>query len=326
MLTLLVLVALTAPSEWRMPRAAVCPDAAMDNGTLSVVYGDGTNGWFVQAGGEKKIRFNSDVDTVQAAGERGPKLAVGEDAICAAWQGDYRQGPKVWFARSIDHGKTFEPQRNLIDGATKGLDHVAVAARGKQVAVFWLDARGGEDAAAPVTSTIWYSVSTDSGKTFGPNMQVKADRKIRACACCSFAVQYTTDDRATIVFRSGIRNVRDIWEASGSPTTNTWEAAPITKTGWVYEGCPMDGPRMNGTARAYTIDGNCYASLAPTDKPTLLGRGKYPNVLQSGLAMWQDGTTLNWRNLKTGETGMIPAGTNRAALISGPRNYPVIVH
>ncbi|HVT13212.1 MAG TPA: hypothetical protein VHE55_13185 [Fimbriimonadaceae bacterium] len=335
----LVALAVMAPAELRLPRMARCPDAILDGKSVCVAYGDGTNGWFFRTGGERRIRINSEDGTVTAGGERGPKVAVAEEAICAAWQGDYRQGPKVWFARSLDKGKSFEAQRNLVDGETPGLDEVAIAARGKQVAVFWLDGRGGQDASAPVTSTIWYCLSTDSGKTFGPNKQMGSSRTesprtlcglsarapVRACSCCSLAVEFLDDDRIAILYRSGIGNVRDIWEATGSPAANTWEAKPVTNSGWVFAGCPMDGPRMHGSARAYSIDGSCYAVLG-AEKPVRLGKGKYASVLPTGLATWQDDGTLYWRNLKSGENGLMPAGSNRAALIAGPEGYPLVVH
>jgi hypothetical protein len=312
-----------APSEMRLPSGAMCPDAMVSGGQVHVLYGDGKDGWYTRFGLDSRVRVNSEEGTVHAMGERGPKIALGDGSVFAAWQGDYRKGPAVWFARTTD-GKTFEAQRNLIQGQTPGLDEVAIAANGKDVAVFWLDGRGGPDSEAPTTSTIWFSLSTDGGKTFGPNTKVVSDNNVRACACCTFKVDMQKDGWATIIYRSGIGNVRDIWKLQGNVPKNQWQSQRLTTSNWVFAGCPMDGPRCDGPSLVYSVEGKCYLSRG-SGEPVLLGTGKYANVA-GDLATWQEGSTLHWRNLKSGESGTMGTGTSRVALVEGPDGRPLVIH
>src|SRR4051812_42510469 len=93
-------LAILAPMDVRLPVGALCPDAKSFTGDFggsnAVVYGDGKDCWLTQTGTSMRIKVNSEPGTVHAGGERGPKLAGGK-SMFVAWQGDYRQGPKVWF-------------------------------------------------------------------------------------------------------------------------------------------------------------------------------------------------------------------------------------
>lgn len=325
---LVVAFVLLAPTEMRLPAGAMCPDAVNQGGVVHVVYGETQSAWYTRYGSDGRVRVNSKGGSVHAGGERGPKIAVSNGTISVVWQDDYRQGPKVWFARSTDGGKSFEPQRNLIDGKTPGLDHIAVAAAGNLVAVFWLDGRGGQDPDAPVTSTIWYSLSRDGGKTFGANQGVYSTDKMRACACCSFAVSMTADGKATIAYRSGIKNVRDIWLATGNVGINSFTLKPVSSSGWVLTECPMDGPRRSEKATAYMVQDNAYFKL-DSGEPMLLGPGKYPNLVQTkdeDFVTWQNGSTLFWRWVRSGESGRISVDVPRATVVAGPDGKPLIIH
>jgi hypothetical protein len=314
----LLAAVLIAPKEMKLPAGAMCPDAAVVGSKLEVVYGDGSDAWLTAYGTDGRIRVNSVPGHVHAMGERGPKIAAAGKGLYFAWQGDYRQGPCAWFTRSIDGGKSFEPERNLIDGKTAGLDHVGLAASGDDVIVFWLDARGGQDSEAPVTSTIWYSLSTDGGKTFSTNRQIQADRKLRACACCSMSATMNGTN-VRLVYRSGIANVRDIFVAEGDAAANQWSIRPVSKSGWVFEGCPMDGPRQSASTVVYSLDGSCYANSVK------LGEGKYPGIA-GNIATWQRGSELFWQSLAPRESGKIAVGPNRACVAMLPDGTTLIIH
>jgi hypothetical protein len=319
---------LAAPVVMRLPDGARCPDAVADSGSVHVAYGDGQDAWYTKYGTDLRVRIDSDGGTVHAGGERGPKIAVGDKAVYCAWQGDYRKGPAVWFSRSTDGGKSFEPQRNLIQGKTPGLDEIAISGSGSLVAVFWLDGRGGKDTDAPTTSTIWYSLSTDSGKTFGPNQHITSDAKVRACACCTFLAEVHKDGWATVIYRSGIGNVRDIWRLQGSVQSNQWRSTRLTNSNWIFAGCPMDGPRCDGPSLAYSVEGKAFLTGNGATKPLELGTGKYANVVSAGqeFATWQEGTTLHWRYMSSGEAGTIDVGQDRVAVAVTPDKRPLIIH
>lgn len=318
----LLALAVLAPTEMRLPAGGMCPDAVRQGSAVHVVYGDGKDGWYTRYGLNSQVRINSDPGSVHAMGERGPKIALGDQAICAAWQGDYRKGPVVSFTRSTDGGRTFEPQRNLIQGRTPGLDHVGIAAEGKEVVVFWLDGRGGQDSDAPVTSTIWYSLSTDSGKSFGPNQQITASPKVRACACCSMAATIE-GGQLKIYYRSGVQNVRDIWMVRGDPTGNAWKNQAISSTGWVFPGCPMDGPRIAGGSVVFTINGTCYLK-SPNKAAVRLGSGKYPGVCETANGIFttvQGDAGISWAIDGRPAANMLSGSNGRAAVVntgSGP--------
>ncbi len=231
---------LIAPLEMKLPEGSLCPDAVNVNGIVHVAYQQNQNGWYTRYGSQDRVRINSTGGTVQAGGERGPKIAVSGDNVFAVWQGDYRLGPKVWFSRSADGGKTFETQRNLVDGKTPGLDEITVAAAGDLVAVFWLDGRTPEDAESPVTSGIWYSLSRDRGKTFGANQQIYTPEKVRVCSCCSLSVHMSSNESADIAYRSGIKNVRETYLLTGNIGTNSFRSRKVSTGYWVLGGCPMD--------------------------------------------------------------------------------------
>lgn len=313
----------------RLPDRAICPSAIGDAGTVHVAYGDGKDAWYTRYGQTARSRINSNEGTVHSAAERGPRIALADGTICVAWQGDYRQGPHVWFARSVDGGRSFEQQKDLIKGTTPGLDEVAITASGPLVAVFWLDGRGGQDEAAPVTSTIWYSFSADSGETFGPNLQVQAQEKLRACACCSLDAMLMQSGIVRIAYRSGIGNIRDLWTVTGRPGQSKWDLTRISNENWKFQGCPMDGPRMSGDAIVYSISGKSYYKSSPTATQILLGQGNYAGLCRTAgddLAVWQEDGSLNWRFMKSGASGQLPTGSSRACVTIGPGGVPVIVH
>jgi hypothetical protein len=325
MIMLLALLAIQ-PIDVRLPDGMKCPSAAVVDSSVFISYGDGKDGYCMKYGGAA-VKINSEAGTVHAGGERGPKIAASENSVYAAWQGDYRRGPGVWFARSVDNGRTFEPQRNLMDAKSPGIDHVTVASQGKKVIVMWLDGRGGEDKNAPVTTTIWYRESGDGGTTFSPSAEIK----VRACACCTFMPEYR-EGRLTIHYRSGVKNERDIWVVSGVPSTGDWKGGPVSETKWVLAGCPMDGPRRAPGGLVYTIDGVCYLK-ADGNVPTKLGPGKYPSIAATpsgpSIVTWQDGDVLHWKVFPSGPeaaSGEMRVGPDRAVVVAPREGQPLIIH
>lgn len=320
-----------SPAEFKLPDGAVTPSAISDGAKVHVVYGQNGNAYYRLSEPSSPVRVNSVEGSVHAANERGPKIALtGRGTICVAWQPGHMDGAHVWFARSTDGGRSFDDQRDVLQGSTPGVDHVTVAAsdKGDTVGVFWIDGRGGEDDKAPVTAELWYTISRDGGKTFGANRRVEAQAPIRACACCSLDVRFTGATTATILYRGGKAGMREIWKAEGDAVTDRWRTSQLTTANWELNGCPMDGPRSSDAYITYFMKGRCY--LLHGKETTDLGPGKYPSVLNIGndaFVAWQEGSILRWRYKKTGESGQMAMGASRATVVMGPdKTRPLVIH
>jgi hypothetical protein len=321
---------LLGPSELRLAPGSSTPSAVNHGSSIDLVYGRNGNAYYRRAVPSGEVQVNSVAGTVHAANERGPKIAISSGGdVCVAWQASHMGGTHVWFARSTNGGRSFDDQRDLLQGKTPGADHVTVAASatGNTVGVFWIDGRGAKDAAAPVTDEIWYTISQDSGKTFGPNRKIQAQEPLRACACCSLDVHFTSPTSATLFYRGGKGNMREIWTAKGDAVKDEWKIQPLTEAKWELNACPMDGPRSSGAYVAYFMKGRCY--LKTPDTTIDLGPGKYPSVLPFGedtFVLWQGETMLQWRYLKSRESGDLSLGTGRATVVLGPNKRPLVIH
>src|SRR5262245_22354563 len=161
----------------RVPQRGEVPEVVLDaQGVLHLTYGRGGpgNAFYVRSadGGQtftRPVQLNRQPDTVTTGMERGPKLALGKDgAIHVLWQGYYKKGGGVWYTRSTDGGKTFEPERNLVD-PRYGTDNATIAADADgNVFALWTGGFPGvqPDPKSPVASPIVLVRSTDNGLTF----------------------------------------------------------------------------------------------------------------------------------------------------------------
>lgn len=334
MLTTLVFVLAAAPVHVNLPVGGLVPDAARDGATTYVAYGVRPDA-FVATLDEvsntltEGVKANSLPGTVVTGGERGPKVAAGAGHVHVAWQDPNHAVPRVWYARSANGGKSFASQRNLLTGAA-GIDMVSVAARGRNVVVLWLDGRGGEDAENPVSSPIYYAESTDAGNTFGPNTKLQTPFRGTACACCTLDAQFEQDGTLSVLFRTGYRNVRDVWLLQRASGASAFSAVRVSDDKWNLKTCPMDGPRYAAGAgqqvAVWMSDKRVYwaerAGVAFLPRKTLTeGEAKYPEVARNShgelLALWQAGAALKWGFLPGGASGSFPSSGHRAAIVVG---------
>ena len=118
----------------------------------------------------RNIRVNDDPGT---DGQFNPSLAVDDDgAVYVAWH-DLREGQAdIYFARSIDGGQTFSPNRRLNDDRGEAYQFHPSLGVGKNgaVAAAWEDYRNGQ-------ADIYLAYSADGGRTFRPNVRVNSDRR-----------------------------------------------------------------------------------------------------------------------------------------------------
>jgi hypothetical protein len=127
----------------------------------------------------RKRRHDVQVDDGgDAAGVWRPAVAAAGRHVHVAWVDERDPAPDgrvfehVYFARSADGGRRFEPARRLDAGVPVALSATldnkwapAVAATGATVAVAWTDFRN-------YNWDVFAATSTDRGATFGPNVRV----------------------------------------------------------------------------------------------------------------------------------------------------------
>ena len=101
----------------------------------------------------------------------GRSLTLIGDTLYAVWY-DVRSGnADVYFARSIDGGRTFGPSKRINDDKTDAVQYkpsIGVDARGI-IYVAWRDGRTGN-------ADIFFARSTDGGKSFSRNIRLNDDR------------------------------------------------------------------------------------------------------------------------------------------------------
>jgi hypothetical protein len=236
----------------RAPRGAEVPEVALDDrGVLHMVYGIATetgndyagpgNSYYVQSRDNGRtfttpVQLNRPGDGWGGARmERGPKLALGKDgALHVVSLGNYKKGGGVWYTRSTDDGKTFEPGRNLLDVQT-GCDNATVAADTEgNVFVLWTDGRLGPDPQSPTAAPIFMARSNDNGKTFFKSEEVRHNHPGRACGCCRLESRVAGDGNLYIAFRGGYQSIRDPYLLKGRKTANDFQAIRVSKDNWKF--------------------------------------------------------------------------------------------
>jgi hypothetical protein len=249
---------------------------------------------------EPAVRVNTQDDCAIAIGTiRGAQLAIGRDGyIHVAWMGSSNTRPEkehhltpMLYTRSIDGGKTFEPERNLIT-ESYGLDGggaIAADSTGR-VDVFW---HAGKPDSGEVGRQIWVTRSSDDGKTFAKEVPAW-DESTGVCGCCGMTAGASAG-RSWVMYRAATDKVnRDIYLLGSDGATLKFSGQKLDQ--WETDSCPMSAMSLgfsgNATAAAwetkegdvaYTIAGTDLHGRVPHDKV----KRKYPDV-----ALAPDGHTL----------------------------------
>lgn len=204
----------------------------------------------------KPVQVNPQRQKIGADGEARPKIAIGpEGNIYLSWTEALKKpfSGYIWFARSIDAGKTFEkPYIVHQDRAeiTHRFDALNLAPNG-HITVSWVDKR--DLIAAKVAgkkydgAAIYYAISVDHGASFAPELKL-ADS---SCECCRIAFTNKldgTNSNSTVVamwrhvFEGSERDhmIAEIpHDASQPPVINR-----ATFGRWKIEGCPHHGAAL----------------------------------------------------------------------------------
>lgn len=285
----------------------------------------------------KPIKVNQTAMKIGADGEARPKIAVLGTNIYVTWTQALKTpyAGYIWFARSIDAGKSFEkPYIVHTDRAeiTHRFDSLNVAGDGK-ITVIWIDKRDLIAAKAAGKkydgAAIYYAVSTDAGKTFAPEQKL-ADS---SCECCRIVT--TNKPGGTVValwrhvFEGSERdhNIAEIPKAGAKP-----EPHRATFGRWVIDGCPHHGAAIAsggegkdwwGYHMAYfdgndkksglyysRMDGVAWASSPAKKFGDNSKQAGHPAILSysqkvAGENVWQEHVWLIWREIKEGKSSIL---------------------
>jgi hypothetical protein len=341
---------LRAPNNGQVP--AVAFDA---KGTLHMAYGAGSpgNAFYVQSTDagktfSKPVRLNPRPNTTGTGMERGPRLALGKGGVIhIVLQGYYKSGAGVWYTRSTDGGKSFEPERRLED-PEYGLDNLALAADSAGgVFVLWTGGFPGreKDPESEVASPIVLVRSSDNGKTFTKNALLQSDHPASsyACGCCRLEAQVGDDGNLYVAFRGGYKGLRDPWLLVGRKTENNFKCLNVHVDKWATT-CPMQGMPLRVDAkgrvlfswmsrdRAYwTMSEENAKNFRPPVAAPDQGKGKqaFPMALANDrgqvLLVWTQSGEVRWAiyqadGTPTAERGVAgkQAGDNKPTALVGP--------
>jgi hypothetical protein len=251
----------------RAPNNGLVPEVTLDKkGVLHMTYGTGTDGYYVQSKDNGKtftepVKINHQAGVVRVGNERGVKLVIGKDGILhLSWTGT-KDNKGAWYTRSLDGGRSFEKERNLVDIKTDVDGTCITSDSNGNVFVFWLDGRHGEDPQSPHSFSIYMSTSKDNGKSFSKNTAVKHDHPGRACHCCRLDAKLGEDGYLYLTFRTGYKNVRDFYLLKGRKTENDFKAIRVSVDDWKIEACPHSGAPI-----FYGKDGKVLVSWMSEDK------------------------------------------------------------
>jgi hypothetical protein len=209
------------------------------------------------------VRVNSEAGTATAWRGDPPTIAVSRAGVVyVGWtarvESGSARGTDLYVSVSGDGAQSFSAVKVNDDPrpASHGMHSLAVSNDGT-IYVAWLDER---NVVQPVPSShaqghhmetnreLFFSQSTDGGKTFLPNKQIATE----VCPCCKTALAIGPDGRVYVGWRQVLPgNLRHIAIASSIDAGKTFSKPVIVSDDrWVLAGCPVSGP-----AQAVAADG-----------------------------------------------------------------------
>lgn len=306
----------------------------------------------------KPVKVNQTAMKIGADGEARPKIAVQKGQIFLTWTQALKTpfAGYIWFARSIDAGKTFEPPYIVHQDRaeiTHRFDALNVSPNGT-ITVTWVDKRDLIAAKAAGKkydgAAIYYAVSTDAGKTFAPEQKL-ADS---SCECCRIVTANKPDGTTTVLWRHVFEgserdhNIAEIPKAGEKPQPHR-----ATFGGWKIDGCPHHGAALAsggegkdwwGYHMAYfdgndakpslyysRMDGVAWVSNPPKKFGDNAKQAGHPAILSQGEKVW-----LVWREMQEGKASILgktstDGGKNwdapkTLATTNGKADYPFLIN
>jgi hypothetical protein len=306
------------------PNGGIQPQAVVDaRGTLHLLYFKGEEGagdlFYVrrdagQARFSEPLRVNSQPGSAVATGTvRGGQIALGKGGrVHVVWNGSGKAQPRsagqytspMLYARQGDGGTAFEEQRNLMQ-LTTTLDGGGTVAADQDgnVYVAWGALKVGSPA-GEINRQVWLALSSDEGKTFGPEAPVNPTAT-GVCGCCS--MHGFTDSKGSVylLYRSAQGGNRDIHLLASKEKGKSFQGALVQE--WQVSICPMstlafaEGP--SGAIAAWDTAEQVYFArikpgttdfAEPQSAPGAARARKHPAVAVNGqgetILVWTEGT------------------------------------
>lgn len=306
----------------RVPDDGIQPQAMVDpKGAVHLVYLKGDpkacDVFYVRQepgaeGFSKPIQVNSQAGSAIAVGTiRGAQLALGRNGrVHVAWNGSKsiegakHKGVPMCYARLIDAGNAFEPQRDVITftGALDGGGTVAADGQGN-VYVMW-HGIAPDKPANELGRAVYLARSTDDGKTFAPEKEA-SPKATGACGCCGMRAFADRAGNIFALYRAATAMVnRDEVLLVSRDRGGSFEIANAHP--WNVPTCPMSSASLSetktGTLAAWETAGQVYFATAnakslkvsePVSPPGTAKR-KHPAVIANAkvevLLAWTEGT------------------------------------
>ncbi|MBL9133281.1 MAG: exo-alpha-sialidase, partial [Verrucomicrobiaceae bacterium] len=213
------------------------------------------------------------------------------------------------YARSLDGGVTFEPQRDL-RADTQALDGGASVAASIEGAVFiiWHGAPAGAEP-GEINRRIFILKSADNGKTFAAPQIANADDP-GVCACCSLKAFITPAGELFTLYRAARdKTQRDVVLLTSRDGGATFQHRDVGR--WAINACPMSsfsavtrGTQTRGAweseGKVFTalLDGTSDALAVSEDQarhPALAINSKGETLIAWSIGTgWQKGGRLGW--------------------------------
>ncbi|MEI7833522.1 MAG: sialidase family protein [bacterium] len=265
------LTAVAAPPAVKVVQLAagsLVPDALVDaKGVLHLVVGIKNDAYYLQsidngATFSKPLKLNGPEGVTTTMGERGPKLALGEEgSIHVIWADRWKPGAHVLarYTQSLDGGKTFTTPRAIsavwgFDGLTFAVDNAG------NVLVFWHI----NDERKPVegeATWLYLTRSTDNGITFSKpeRLQITGHNGL-ACSMCQMRA-VINNGQVMLAFRSAASDIRDFYVLTSKVAENAFTTVRVNTDNWKIDYCPMNGPELT-----LGPDGRAYCAFMTANK------------------------------------------------------------
>ncbi len=295
------------------PRISLSAD-----GNPIVLFGKGSQGYLYVAKGNG-TNFNVPVSILPSGLNTylsywtGPDLATTGDTVIVVFKALPYENGKVYIVRSIDGGLSFSDTIRVDshDSGMAWMPAIDMSESGKIVLTYMA-----HDGVSADPSYV-YSMSTDAGLNFSPEIIIDSAIPGEACDCCPAEI-VIKDDSEVLLYRNNDANVRDIFGVYSSDGGSNFNGADnVDQMNWDLDYCPSTGPdgaitpeglitvfesKASGFSRVYVSKSNMTSELSFTERIQLnsptnsAGKQIYPRIANDGDLMvvtWAEAETSN---------------------------------